>query len=115
MNNFVDGVLYRVRHFNKATRQFDGAEDTILLPQVVPDENGLPASSNKDIEQSPCNADGWYIYGAKNHLGQFVVHLNGVKRSPLDALINQLQTMMARYRIGDDTGSTGVVRSLMTV
>ncbi|MBV8884906.1 MAG: hypothetical protein JO235_13055 [Chroococcidiopsidaceae cyanobacterium CP_BM_RX_35] len=68
-----NGLLYRVRHFNKASRQFDGMEEIVLLPQVIANENGLPPSSSKDIEQSPGNADGWYIYGAKNHVGQFVV------------------------------------------
>lgn len=69
----ADGQLYRVRHFNKATYQFDGVEEIVLLPQVIPNENGLPPSSNQDLEQSPCNANGWYIYGAKNPAGQFVV------------------------------------------
>lgn len=32
----------------------------------------------------------------------------GVKRSPLDILIEQLEAMMARYRIGDGTGGTYV-------
>ncbi len=69
----ANGLLYRVRHFNKASRQFDGVEELVLLPPVIPNENGLLPSSLKDIEQSPCNADGWYIYGAKNHTGEFVV------------------------------------------
>lgn len=68
-----DGLLYRVQHFNKASRQFDGMEEIVLLPQVIANENGLPPSSSKDIEQSPGNADGWYIYGANNHANQFVV------------------------------------------
>jgi predicted Abi (CAAX) family protease len=69
----ADGRLYRVRHFNLATRQFDGLEETVWLPQVIPNKNGLRPSSNQNLEQSPCNATGWYIYGAKNHHGQFVV------------------------------------------
>lgn len=72
-NNTANGMLYRIRHFNKATRQFDSVEDTVLLPQVIPNENGLPPSSSKDIERSPCNANSWYIYGAKNYTDQFVV------------------------------------------
>jgi predicted Abi (CAAX) family protease len=72
-NGQIEGRLYRVRHFNKATRQFDGLEDIVWLPQVIPNENGLLPSSSKDIEQSPCNVNGWYIYGAKNHTGRFVV------------------------------------------
>jgi predicted Abi (CAAX) family protease len=68
-----DGVPYRVRHFNKTSRQFDGLEEVVLLPQVIPNENGLPPSSSRDLAQSPCNGGGWYIYGAKTQGGQFVV------------------------------------------
>lgn len=73
INNTADGIMYRVRHFNKVTRQFDGKEDRVWLPQVILNKNGLTPSSCQDIEKSPCNVDGWYIYGAKNHTGQFVV------------------------------------------
>ncbi|WP_179228486.1 CAAX protease [Leptolyngbya ohadii] len=67
------GQLYRVRHFNSSSRQFDGEEDRVLLPQVIPDGNDISASSTKDLERSPCNESGWYIYGAVNRSGQFVV------------------------------------------
>lgn len=73
LENTEEAAIYRVRHFSKATRQFDGPEDVVWLPQVMPNENGLRPSSNQGLEQSPCNADGWYIYGAKNHRDQFVV------------------------------------------
>jgi predicted Abi (CAAX) family protease len=68
-----NGIVYRIRHYNKATRQFDGPEDEVLVPQVEPNINDLRPSSNKNLEQSPCNGDGWYLYGAKHHAGQFVV------------------------------------------
>ncbi len=98
----ADGKLYRVRHYNKATRQFDGPEDRVLFPDAIANENGLPPSSNKDIEKSPCNTDGWYIYGTKNDADQFVVqaiaprHLFGpqpdreiVGRKPVLQYLNQ--------------------------
>lgn len=72
-----EGVLYRIRHFNKSTRQFDGPEDEVLLPQVEPNINDLRPSSNRNLEQSPCNGDGWVLYGAKNQTGQFVVQALG--------------------------------------
>lgn len=72
-----NGILYRIRHYNKATRQFDGPEDEVLLPQVEPNINGLRPSSNQNLEQSPCNGGGWYLYGAKNQAGQFVVQALG--------------------------------------
>jgi predicted Abi (CAAX) family protease len=68
-----NGIVYRIRHYDKATRQFDGPEDAVLVPQVEPNINDLRPSSPKNLEQSPCNGGGWYLYGAKNHAGQFVV------------------------------------------
>mgnify|MGYP002776987925 CR=1 FL=1 len=69
----VDGQLYQVRHFNSKTRQFDGVEGMVLMPQVVPDDNEIYKSTSNKIEKSACNASGWYIYGAQNHYGLFVV------------------------------------------
>ncbi|MGB3655403.1 MAG: CPBP family intramembrane glutamate endopeptidase, partial [Rivularia sp. (in: cyanobacteria)] len=66
--------LFKVRHYNKATKNFyKGIEETICIPQVPPDIRGIPRSSNKDIEKSPLNFQGWYIYGAPNANGTFVV------------------------------------------
>lgn len=62
-----------VRHYNPASQEFDGKEDVVYFPQVVPDRNGvLPATANK-ITESLLNKTGWYIYGAKNHQGIFTV------------------------------------------
>ncbi|MEY4518242.1 MAG: hypothetical protein RLZZ499_841, partial [Cyanobacteriota bacterium] len=62
-----------VRHYNRDSGQFDGTEDLVYLPQVVPDRNGvLPATANK-ITESHLNKTGWYIYGAKNERGIFTV------------------------------------------
>jgi len=69
----ADGMLYRIRHFNRSTRQFDGLEEVVWLPQVVPNINGLRPSSNQNLERSPCNPDGWYLYGAPDRSGRFVV------------------------------------------
>ncbi|WP_036482933.1 hypothetical protein [Myxosarcina sp. GI1] len=69
----VEPDLYQVRHYNRASKQFDGREETIYLPQVIADRRGvLPATTNK-IERSSSNASGWYIYGAKNAEGMFTV------------------------------------------
>lgn len=68
-----DSDQYRVTHFNPASRQFDGEEEVVLLPQVVADQNGSFPSVNQHIEDSYLNETGWYIYGAKNRHGQFVV------------------------------------------
>ncbi|MFB2880008.1 CAAX protease [Floridanema aerugineum] len=64
---------FRVVHFNKASQQFDGVEEVVWLPQVVKDDNGTYPFTNKGIEQSPLNETGWYIYGAPDNEGFFVV------------------------------------------
>ncbi|WP_421654542.1 hypothetical protein [Leptothermofonsia sp. ETS-13] len=64
---------FRVVHFNPISRQFDGVEEVVRIPQVVADMNGIFPSSNRDIDKSPPNEWGWYIYGAKNGAGVFVV------------------------------------------
>jgi len=64
---------FRVCHYNQASQQFDGAEETILIPEVVADRNGVFPSTHKAIERSPANEAGWYIYGAQDRLGRFVV------------------------------------------
>lgn len=65
---------YRVRHFNKATRQFDGPEEVVSTPPAIlaKDYGSYPSVLNQ-VEHSPCNEQGWYVYGAKNAAGQFVV------------------------------------------
>ncbi|HEX9370464.1 MAG TPA: hypothetical protein VF897_05635 [Roseiflexaceae bacterium] len=64
---------FRVRHFDRATGAFDGAEEIVHMPAPVLDENGVAPSTSDGIERSPLNAVGWYIYGAQNHDGVFVV------------------------------------------
>jgi len=65
--------LFRVVHFNRASRQFDGAEEIVSMPQVVANRNHTYPSSSKNIEKSPLNETGWYIYGAPDESGRFVV------------------------------------------
>ncbi|MGL5832142.1 MAG: hypothetical protein ACRC1Z_02795, partial [Waterburya sp.] len=63
----------RVRHYNRDSGQFDGQEELVYLPQVVPDHNGVFSATANKITESPLNQTGWYIYGAKNHQGIFTV------------------------------------------
>ncbi|MBW4622642.1 MAG: CPBP family intramembrane metalloprotease domain-containing protein [Cyanosarcina radialis HA8281-LM2] len=67
------GDRFLVRHFNKGSKQFDGELETIRIPQVIADRSSIPKSTNRDIEKSPLNPTGWYIYGAKDANGIFVV------------------------------------------
>ena len=62
-----------VRYYNPRSKQFDGKEDIVYLPPVVPDRNGVLPATAKQITESPFNATGWYIHGAKNREGMFTV------------------------------------------
>lgn len=65
---------FRVVHFNRASRQFDGLEEQIILPAVaLAEAYGSFPSTTANLEKSPLNEMGWYIYGAKNADGMFVV------------------------------------------
>lgn len=64
---------YRVVHFNRHSRRFNGPQDLVLLPPVIADQNGCYPSSRQGLDKSPQNEAGWYIYGAADDAGQFVV------------------------------------------
>ncbi len=64
---------YRVVHFDREKRRFTGVQETVRLPQVVTDKNGTLPSIANQIEQSPQNQEGWYIYGAPDAAGLFTV------------------------------------------
>jgi predicted Abi (CAAX) family protease len=64
---------FRVVHFNRTSRQFDGVEETVRLPQAIANKNGVFPSTSHSIEKSPVNPMGWYIYGALDRSGMFVV------------------------------------------
>ncbi|HEY9665823.1 MAG TPA: hypothetical protein V6C91_03415 [Coleofasciculaceae cyanobacterium] len=64
---------FLVRHFNPTSKQFDGSQEIIQIPQVPADQQGVFRSTNKGIETSPFNSTGWYIYGTKDADGIFVV------------------------------------------
>ncbi|MBV8887915.1 MAG: hypothetical protein JO235_28505, partial [Chroococcidiopsidaceae cyanobacterium CP_BM_RX_35] len=64
---------FRVVHFNRISRQFDGVEETVRLPQPIANKYGAFPSTSRNIEKSPLNPGGWYIYGAKADDGMFAV------------------------------------------
>lgn len=75
---FVEAIAatdaFRVVHFNRASGEFDGEEEMVRLPEVVFAEayNNYP-STTRDLEKSPYNETGWYIYGAEDKEKVFVV------------------------------------------
>jgi predicted Abi (CAAX) family protease len=64
---------FQVKHFNPTSRQFDGWTELVRLPEVIRSETGSYPSTTRNLEQTPLNETGWYIYGAKDATGQFVV------------------------------------------
>ncbi len=68
-----DSDQFKVKHFNRETRQFDGPEEVVRLTEVKANVFDLYQSISKGIETSPLNAKGWYIYGATDPNGVFVV------------------------------------------
>ncbi len=71
---------YRVRHYDRAVGGFSGPEEVVRLPEVVADANGTRNSTAAGIERSPLNAEGWYVYGASDAAGQFVVRALAPRR-----------------------------------
>ena len=65
--------LFKVVHFNRGSRQFDGAEEIVKMPSVVVNRNDTYPSTTNNIEKSPLNETGWYIYGARDESGLFIV------------------------------------------
>ncbi|MBD2250440.1 type II CAAX prenyl endopeptidase Rce1 family protein [Nostoc parmelioides] len=65
--------FFRVRHYNRVSGNFDGVEETVRIPQQVIDTRNIPPSTPREMEKSPAGQAGWYIYGAKNTQGIFVV------------------------------------------
>jgi predicted Abi (CAAX) family protease len=64
---------FRVRHYNPKSKQFDGIEETIHIPQQPVDRDGIWQSTPQQLESSPAGEAGWYIYGTKDAEGIFVV------------------------------------------
>ncbi|MBL1177402.1 CPBP family glutamic-type intramembrane protease [Pantanalinema sp. GBBB05] len=65
--------LFRVQHYNPATGNFDGKQETVRIPQQPIDGFGVYASTPRDLEKSPAGTAGWYLYGAQDKTGLFTV------------------------------------------
>ena len=64
--------LFQVRHYNRESGEFDGESETIYIPQQVIDTRNIPPSTIDKLAESTVTK-GWYVYGAKNNEGIFVV------------------------------------------
>ena len=100
----------RVRHYNPVTQDFDGAIETVHIPQVPVDRNGIFQSTPQGLADSPAGTAGWYVYGAPNREGLFVVQAIAPRRlfqlQP-DEVINAPQAALNYVNFGnwDDTPS----------
>ncbi|MBE9017931.1 CAAX protease [Chroococcidiopsidales cyanobacterium LEGE 13417] len=65
--------LFKVVHFNRVSKQFNGAEEIVKMPSVIANRNNTYPSTSKNIEKSPLNETGWYMYGARDESGLFIV------------------------------------------
>ena len=65
--------FFRVQHYNLTSAQFDGAIETIRIPQVPANRDRLFQSTPRQLERSPAGTAGWYIYGANDARGMFTV------------------------------------------
>ena len=68
-----DGHRWRVRHYDPATHSFQGAESVVSVPPPIANEDNTFPSTSHQIDTSPLNATGWYVYGAPSRDGLFVV------------------------------------------
>ncbi len=67
------GEYYQIQHYNRLSKRFDGAIETVRIPQQPPGNNGRFVSTPRSLETRETGRDGWYIYGAKDKQGIFTV------------------------------------------
>jgi predicted Abi (CAAX) family protease len=84
-----EGEFFQVQHYNRNSSKFDGGEERIRIPQQVIDTRNIYPSTPSQLATSPAGNQGWYIYGANNSEGIFVVQAL-VPRSLLQLQPNQL-------------------------
>ena len=64
---------FRVRHWNRSSRGFDGPVGSLRIPRQPRDANGRHISTPDGLAESPANAEGWYVQGAPDAQGIFTV------------------------------------------
>ncbi|WP_448562156.1 CPBP family glutamic-type intramembrane protease [Trichothermofontia sp.] len=65
--------IFRIRHYNPKSRDFDGPEGYVRIPQQPRDRSGRFLSTPNQLANSPLGKDGWYLYGARDADGLFTV------------------------------------------
>lgn len=72
-SDFCSSEYFRVRHYNQDTREFDGVEEIVRIPQQPKTRGDRVFSTPHQIFKSPAGRAGWYIYGTKDKEGIFTV------------------------------------------
>ncbi|HVK60856.1 MAG TPA: hypothetical protein VM432_04865, partial [Bdellovibrionales bacterium] len=76
----IDHDVYVVRHYNVATKQFDGREETVKIDFQKSLEGSLREVKNLDgIETHELNNDGWNVYGERTSDGFIVRSLESYR------------------------------------
>jgi len=65
--------LFRVRHYNRESRRWDGPEGIIRIPQQSRGLRDIFLSTPHHLAESPAGKAGWYIYGAWDSEDLFTV------------------------------------------
>ncbi|UZQ54508.1 CPBP family glutamic-type intramembrane protease [Trichothermofontia sichuanensis B231] len=65
--------VFRIRHYNPTSRDFDGPEGYVRIPQQPRDRDDRFLSTPNQLTESPLGKAGWYIYGARDAQGMFTV------------------------------------------
>jgi predicted Abi (CAAX) family protease len=64
---------FRVRHWSRSSRRFDGPIGSVRIPRQPRDASGRHISTPDGLAESPANAEGWYVQGAPDAQGIFTV------------------------------------------
>ena len=112
--------MFRVAHYDRTTRQFNGTEEILAFPQVVLSKYGSYPSTTYNIEKTLLNETGWYVYGAKDANGVFVVQAIAprdlFRLSPDQVIVGKRNSWRyLKKQAWQVKGEKGRIRSVMLV
>jgi predicted Abi (CAAX) family protease len=81
---------YVIQHYQAETGKFDGERETVVVPSFPVNSRGLRVSTAREVEGSPVNDTGWYLYGFVNETGMFTVEAWEPRRALMVGNLNQI-------------------------
>jgi predicted Abi (CAAX) family protease len=81
---------YIIQHYVAETGKFDGERETVVVPTFPVNNRGLHASTAREVELSPVNGYGWYLYGFFNEAGMFTVEAWEPRRALIVGNLDQI-------------------------